>query len=261
VVSALKADPKTTSELQQLVSPAHAMSSPGYFRDIQNRLKKFVESGQLGPFMNGYWGSEAYVLPAEANLMAVTHYLEALDRQKDWVKVHTIIGGKNPHPNFMVGGMPCAINLDRDGAAGAPINMDRLNFIKSRIDEMNEFPWIGCGTRRTRASLHGGREMVHLVSKNEIEATVNEQSATGCACQVMGAAKSGAISSHGESISRQARQSIVGGPDDRGHRVGLRLCSCDAQRGAFQLRRTAVVDPWALARAHRSPFCAYNLDS
>jgi len=139
VVSALKADPKKTSDLQQIVSPSHPRSSAGYFRDIQNRLKKFVESGQLGPFMNGYWGSKGYVLPAEANLMAVTHYLEALDLQKDWVKVHTIIGGKNPHPNFLVGGMPCAINMDGDGAAGAPLNMERLNFIKARVDEMVEF--------------------------------------------------------------------------------------------------------------------------
>jgi hydrogenase large subunit len=98
VISAVSADPKKTSELQQLVSPSHPMSSPGYFRDVQQRLKKFVESGQLGPFMNGYWGSKAYVLPAEANLMAVTHYLEALDLQKDWVKVHTIIGGNPPPP-------------------------------------------------------------------------------------------------------------------------------------------------------------------
>ncbi|MBH2009905.1 MAG: nickel-dependent hydrogenase large subunit [Xanthomonadaceae bacterium] len=139
VVSALKADPKKTSELQQTVSPSHPMSSPGYFRDIQNRLKKFVESGQLGPFMNGYWGSKAYVLPPEANLMAVTHYLEALDLQKEWVKIHTIFGGKNPHPNYLVGGMPCAINLDKDGAAGAPVNMERLNFIEARIREMIEF--------------------------------------------------------------------------------------------------------------------------
>jgi hydrogenase large subunit len=65
VVSAVSADPKKTSELQQLVSPSHPLSSPGYFRDVQNRLKKFVESGQLGPFMNGYWGSKAYVLPPE----------------------------------------------------------------------------------------------------------------------------------------------------------------------------------------------------
>ena len=139
VVSALKADPKKTSELQQTVSPSHPMSSPGYFRDIQNRLKKFVESGQLGPFMNGYWGSKAYVLPPEANLMAVTHYLEALDLQKEWVKVHTIFGGKNPHPNYLVGGVPCAINIDGNGAAGAPINMERLNFVEARIKEMIDF--------------------------------------------------------------------------------------------------------------------------
>ena len=139
VVSALKADPKQTSALQQMVSPSHPMSSPGYFRDIQKRLKKFVESGQLGPFMNGYWGNKAYVLPPEANLMAVTHYLEALDLQKEWVKVHTIFGGKNPHPNYLVGGVPCAINIDRDGAAGAPVNMERLNFVEARIREMIEF--------------------------------------------------------------------------------------------------------------------------
>jgi len=139
VVSALKADPKKTSELQQLVSPAHPLSSAGYFRDIQNRLKKFVESGQLGPFMNGYWGNKSYVLPPEANLMAVTHYLEALDLQKEWVKIHTIFGGKNPHPNYLVGGVPCAINIDGDGAAGAPLNMERLNFVKARIDEIIEF--------------------------------------------------------------------------------------------------------------------------
>lgn len=139
VVSALKADPKKTSELQQTVSSSHPLSSPGYFRDIQNRLKKFVESGQLGPFMNGYWGSKAYVLPPEANLMAVTHYLEALDLQKEWVKVHTIFGGKNPHPNYLVGGVPCAINIDGNGAVGAPITIERLNFVEARIKEMIEF--------------------------------------------------------------------------------------------------------------------------
>ena len=139
VVSALKADPKRTSELQQTISPAHPLSSPGYFRDVQNRLKKFVESGQLGPFMNGYWGNPAYLLPPEANLMAVTHYLEALDLQKEWVKIHTIFGGKNPHPNYLVGGVPCAINIDGDLAAGAPLNMERLNFVRARIDEALEF--------------------------------------------------------------------------------------------------------------------------
>ncbi|WP_295009421.1 nickel-dependent hydrogenase large subunit [uncultured Dechloromonas sp.] len=137
VVSALKADPKATSTLAQSISK-WPLSSPGYFRDIQNRLKKFVESGQLGPFMNGYWGNPAYKLPPEANLMAVAHYLEALDFQKEIVKVHTIFGGKNPHPNWLVGGVPCAINLEGVGAVGA-VNMERLNLVKSIIDRCIEF--------------------------------------------------------------------------------------------------------------------------
>ncbi len=137
VVSALKADPKKTSELAQSISN-WPLSSPGYFRDLQNRLKKFVESGQLGPFTNGYWGNPAYKLPPEANLMAVAHYLEALDFQKEIVKIHTIFGGKNPHPNWLVGGMPCAINLNDTGAVGA-INIERLNMVGKIINDSIDF--------------------------------------------------------------------------------------------------------------------------
>ena len=137
VVSALSADPKKTSELAQSISP-WPNSSPGYFREVQNRLKKFVEFGQLGIFANGYWGSKAYRLPPEANLMAVTHYLEALDFQKEIVKIQTIFGGKNPHPNWLVGGMPCSINLDNTGAVGA-INMTQLNMISDIINKSIEF--------------------------------------------------------------------------------------------------------------------------
>ena len=138
-VNALKADPKATSQLQQAVSPNHPQSSPGYFRDIQSRIKKFIDSGQLGPFKNGYWSNPAYKLSPEADLMGVTHYLEALDMQREFVKVHTIFGGKNPHPNYLVGGVPCAINMDGDLAAGAPLNMERLEFVRARIQEMVEF--------------------------------------------------------------------------------------------------------------------------
>ncbi len=137
VVSALSADPKATSALAQSISD-WPLSSPGYFKDLQTRLKKFVESGQLGPFKNGYWGHPAYKLPPEANLMAVAHYLEALDFQKDMVRIHTIYGGKNPHPNWLVGGVPCAINLDGTGAVGA-INMERLNLVSEVIDRMVTF--------------------------------------------------------------------------------------------------------------------------
>src|SRR3989339_542149 len=119
VVSALKADPKATSQLAKTVSPSYPRSSPGYFADVQKKVKQFVDSGQLGIFANGYWGHPGYKLPAEANLMAVAHYLEALEWQKEIVKVHTIFGGKNPHPNYLVGGVPCAINIDDSNALNA----------------------------------------------------------------------------------------------------------------------------------------------
>jgi hydrogenase large subunit len=134
VVSALQADPKATSELMQSISP-WPKSSRGYFREVQAKLKRFVESGQLGPFANAYWGSPAYKLPPEANLMAVTHYLEALDFQRDIVRIHTVFGGRNPHPNWLVGGMPCSFSLNETGA----INMDWLNLVSSIIDRSIEF--------------------------------------------------------------------------------------------------------------------------
>src|SRR5512134_143847 len=137
IVSALSADPKKTSEIQQSIS-SHALSSPAYFRDVQNRLKKFVESGQLGIFANAYWGNPAYKLPPEVNLLATTHYLEALDFQKEIVKIQTIFGGKNPHPNWLVGGVPSPINVDGTGAVGA-VNMANLNMVKDICDRTIEF--------------------------------------------------------------------------------------------------------------------------
>ncbi len=127
IVSALKADPKATSDLAQSLSP-WPKSSVGYFKDIQGRVKKLVGSGQLGPFRNGYWGHPAYKLPPEANLMAVAHYIEALDFQREIVKIHAVFGGKNPHPNWLVGGVPATINVHSAGAVGA-INVERLNLV------------------------------------------------------------------------------------------------------------------------------------
>ncbi len=132
VVSALKADPAATSALAQKVSPRWPKSSPGYYADMAQTLKKFVDSGQLGIFQNAYWGHPAYKLPPEANLMAVAHYLEALQWQKEGAKIHTVFGGKNPHPNYLVGGVACAINMEDDNA---PINMERLNFVRAKILE------------------------------------------------------------------------------------------------------------------------------
>jgi hydrogenase large subunit len=131
VVSALKADPAATAALAQKVSPSWPLASPGYFSDLATTLKKFVASGQLGIFQNAYWGHPAYKLPPEANLMAVAHYLEALKWQKEIIKIHTVFGGKNPHPNYLVGGSPAAFNLEGDNA----INMERLNYVRGLIQE------------------------------------------------------------------------------------------------------------------------------
>jgi hydrogenase large subunit len=134
VVSALKADPVKTAEIAKSISN-WPRSSPGYFSDVQKRLKSFVASGQLGIFANAYWGHPAFKLPPEVNLLGTTHYLEALEWQKEIVKIHTIFGGKNPHPNYLVGGAPCSINIDEANA----INAERLALVKTLLDEGQTF--------------------------------------------------------------------------------------------------------------------------
>jgi hydrogenase large subunit len=134
IVSALKADPKKTSELAQSISN-WPKSSTGYFSDLQKKVTSFVASGQLGIFANGYWGHPAFKLPPEVNLIGVAHYLEALEWQKEMVKVHTIFGGKNPHPNYLVGGAPCSINIDDANA----LNAERLSEVNTIFEQGREF--------------------------------------------------------------------------------------------------------------------------
>jgi hydrogenase large subunit len=134
VVSALEADPAATSRLAQSISP-YARSSPGHFADVQRRVKALVESGQLGIFAGAYWGHPAYRLPPEANLMAVAHYLDALAWQRDVAVLHAIFGGKNPHPHFVVGGVPNPIDLDSDSA----VNAKRLAQVQEVIARMRQF--------------------------------------------------------------------------------------------------------------------------
>ncbi len=134
VISALNADPAETSKIAQSISK-WPKSSPGYFSDLKKRLTSFVDSGQLGIFANGYWGHKAYKLPPEVNLLAVAHYLEALEWQKEIVKVHTIFGGKNPHPNYLVGGVPCSINIDDSNA----LNAERLALVQKLFEDAKTF--------------------------------------------------------------------------------------------------------------------------
>ncbi len=134
VVSALSANPADTAAIAKKISP-WPNNSETYFREVQNRVKTFVSSGQLGIFTNGYWGHPAYKLPPAVNLLGVAHYLEALDWQRDVIRLHTIFGGKNPHPNFLVGGMASAINID----GRATINAAKLADIHDMIGRARRF--------------------------------------------------------------------------------------------------------------------------
>ncbi len=116
LVSALSADPAKTASLAQSLSD-WPLSGRAYFTDVRNRLKDFVSGGRLGPFANAYWGHPAYKLPPEANLMAVAHYLQALDFQRQFIRIHAILGGKNPHlQSFLVGGMATPVDPDSQNA-------------------------------------------------------------------------------------------------------------------------------------------------
>jgi len=135
VVSALEADPKATAALAQSLSdwPGNSVER---FKAVQAKVKGLVESGQLGPFANGYWGHPAMALPPEANLMAVSHYLDALDYQRKADMACAILGGKNPHiQNLSVGGVTTAINLNNETA----LTMERLYWIRQLTEDVRSF--------------------------------------------------------------------------------------------------------------------------
>ncbi len=135
ITGALSADPVATSQLAESISD-WPLSSANYFRGVKERLAKFVEAGQLGPFGNAYWGHSAYRLPPEANLLAVAHYLEALDWQREFIKIHAILGGKNPHlQSFVVGGMATPVDPDKQ----ASLNMTSINAMRKLIHEAKKF--------------------------------------------------------------------------------------------------------------------------
>ncbi len=135
IVSALGADPAKTASLAESISD-WPLSSTTYFAGVRDRLKAFVDRGQLGPFANAYWGHPAYKLPPEANLMAVAHYLEALDWQREVIKVHAILGGKNPHlQSFLVGGMATPVDPDQQ----ASLNADTLASVRELLNKAHDF--------------------------------------------------------------------------------------------------------------------------
>jgi len=145
IVSALDADPNKTATLQQCISNWHN-NTPSYFSEVKTKLQNFVNTGQLGIFGNGYWGHPEYKLPPELNLIAFAHYLEALEWQRNVARLHTIFGGKNPHPNFIVGGAPCAISANQSDSGqvsfvpgATAVDQDGLNLVLNTINEMQDF--------------------------------------------------------------------------------------------------------------------------
>ena len=159
-LEALKADPAATAALQNTVLATYRLpfrgpqgldteayphdfpvSNADYYAAIQAKVQKIVESGQLGVFSAQWWDHPDYqMLPPEVHLMAISHYLEMLDKQRDLVVPHVVFGGKNPHPHYCLGGMPCSISME-DG--NAPINAARLAIVDRSIQSarhmMNDY--------------------------------------------------------------------------------------------------------------------------
>lgn len=135
VTSALQADPNKAAAILEGVS-TWSLNSPQEFKRVQDKIQALVNSGQLGIFANGYWGHPSMKLSPEINLIAVAHYLQALDCQRNATRIVSILGGKSPHiQNLAVGGVANAINMN----GLAVLNLERLMYIKSFIDQLNEF--------------------------------------------------------------------------------------------------------------------------
>ncbi len=129
------ADPKKAASLAQSLSdwPGNSVKA---MTEVQRKIKGLIAGGQLGIFAHGYWGHPEMRLSPEANLMAVSHYLQALEYQRKANQVVAMLGGKTPHiQNLTVGGVANAINPD----SMAALNLDRIYRMKALFDEVAAF--------------------------------------------------------------------------------------------------------------------------
>jgi hydrogenase large subunit len=130
-----KADPKKTAALAEKLSP-WTRNSANEFKAAQQKVNAVAASGQLGIFANGYWGHSAMKLPPEVNLLAFSHYVQALEYQRKANQIVGMLGSKTPHvQTLQVGGVSNAINLDNQ----ATLNMEKLAQIKLLFDEVIPF--------------------------------------------------------------------------------------------------------------------------
>lgn len=131
VISALKADPKKAEQEAYKYCKNPYAAGETELRLAQEKVQKMVDSGQLGIFANGYWGSKTYKFTPEQNLIALSHYLKCIEVQRDGAKLMAILGGKQPHPqSFVVGGVTCVRDL---------LDPSRLAEWKTRFENVKEF--------------------------------------------------------------------------------------------------------------------------
>jgi [NiFe] hydrogenase large subunit len=127
ITSALAANANTAANLARAISPD---AEPIDFGAVKARLQGLVDTGNLGPFANGYWGHLAYRLNPEENLILAAHYLKALEKQVVAARMMAILGGKNPHPqSTVVGGVTC----------GGELSAARLNTFRTYLEEALRF--------------------------------------------------------------------------------------------------------------------------
>lgn len=149
VVSALSAKSTDTATLAKSNNSAYyanvsEATLATNFDGVKKKLKNLLDRGQLGLFANGYWGHPEYRLPPAGNLLAVAHYLDALDWAREVVKLHTIFGGKDPHPNLVVGGVPCSVSSNynqqvSEDNGGTSLNKVNMAKVTQLIDKMKKF--------------------------------------------------------------------------------------------------------------------------
>jgi hydrogenase large subunit len=135
VVNAAKGDPEAAARTMTALEPGYALNSVARFQAVKDQLTRILESGQLTIFTNGYWDHPDYRLSPELDLAAVSHYLDALTWQRDIIRINTVFGGKNPHPNFLVGGMASAINMTNE----ITINQVKLDQVDAMITRIVDF--------------------------------------------------------------------------------------------------------------------------
>ncbi|MBY6094636.1 nickel-dependent hydrogenase large subunit [Ferrimonas balearica] len=131
IVSALSADPEAAAKEALRWTDKPIAAGAGDLRAVQERVTKLVETGKLGPFANGYWGNPTYKLTPEQNLIAVSHYLKALEIQRVAAEMMAIFGGKSPHPqSIVVGGVTSVRDL---------LNPARLQEWKTKHAQVHDF--------------------------------------------------------------------------------------------------------------------------